>query len=193
MAQPKHRKVKKRTRRAGRRKQQPMPGWMWLLVGLGIGLLVAGGIYVSDRGPPATDVDRTAPAAVKSQDTQQSTVGTEPDPASRFSFYELLPKFEVVIPEEDLNAVPDNRTAAVMVPGVYVLQAGSFSSFADADRMKAELALLGIVSHIQKVTVDDKTYHRVRVGPVDQLGHLNMLRKQLRDAKIEALVIQVGE
>jgi cell division protein FtsN len=166
---------------------------MWLLVGLGIGLLVAGGIYVSDRGPPATDVDRPAPAAVESQDTQQSTVGTEPDPASRFSFYELLPKFEVVIPEEDLNAVPDNRTAAVMVPGVYVLQAGSFSSFADADRMKAELALLGIASHIQKVTVDDKTYHRVRVGPVDQLGHLNMLRKQLRDAKIEALVIQVGE
>jgi len=59
--------------------------------------------------------------------------------------------------------------------------------------MKAELALLGIVAHIQKVTVDDKTYHRVRVGPVDQLGQLNMLRKQLRDAKIEALVIQVGE
>ena len=59
--------------------------------------------------------------------------------------------------------------------------------------MRAELALLGIVSHIQKVTVDDKTYHRVRVGPVDQLGQLNMLRKQLRDAKIEALVIQVGE
>lgn len=193
MVQPKQGKVKKRTRQAGRRKQQPVPGWIWLLVGLGIGLLVAGGIYVSDRRPPVTDADRPAKAAVESQDSEQSDAGMEPDPAARFSFYELLPKFEVVIPEEDLNAVPDNRAAAVMVPGVYVLQAGSFSSFADADRMKAELALLGIVSHIQKVTVDDKTYHRVRVGPVDQLGQLNMLRKQLRDAKIEALVIQVGE
>ena len=170
-----------------------MPGWVWLLVGLGIGLLVAGGIYVSDRRPPTTGVDRPAPAAAEIQGSQQSTVGTEPAPASRFSFYELLPKFEVVIPEEDLNAVPDSRAAAIMVPGVYVLQAGSFSNFADADRMKAELGLLGIASHIQKVTVDDKTYHRVRVGPVDQLGQLNMLRKQLRDAKIEALVIQVGE
>ena len=80
-----------------------------------------------------------------------------------------------------------------MVPGVYVLQAGSFSSFADSDRMKAQLALLGIVSYIQKVTVDDKTYHRVRVGPINQLGQLNMLRKQLLDARIEILVIQVGE
>jgi cell division protein FtsN len=193
MGQPKQGKVKKRKRQAGRRKQQPVPGWIWLLVGLGIGLLVAGGIYVSDRRPPVTDADRPAKAAVESQVSEQSDASMEPDPAARFSFYELLPKFEVVIPEEDLNAVPDNRAAAVMVPGVYVLQAGSFSSFADADRMKAGLALLGIVSHIQKVTVDDKTYHRVRVGPVDQLGQLNMLRKQLRDAKIEALVIQVGE
>lgn len=193
MTKPKTRRIKKRTRQAGRKKRQPMPGWIWLLVGLGIGLVVAGGIYVSDRRPQSTDVDRPVPAVVESQDTEQSTVSVEPVPASRFSFYEMLPKFEVVIPEEDLNAMPDNRSGAVIVPGVYVLQAGSFSSFADADRMKAELAMLGIVSHIQKVTVDDKTYHRVRVGPVDQLGQLNMLRKQLRDARIEALVIQVGE
>ena len=59
--------------------------------------------------------------------------------------------------------------------------------------MKAQLALLGIVSYIQKVTVDDKAYHRVRVGPINQLGQLNMLRKQLLDARIEILVIQVGE
>ena len=170
-----------------------MPGWIWLLIGLGIGLVIAGGIYVSDRRPPATDLNRPSPPAVDSRINEQSPVDMEPDPASRFSFYEMLPNFEVVIPEEDLNAVPDSRAGAELVPGVYVLQAGSFSNFSDADRMKAELALLGIVSNIQKVSVDDKTYHRVRVGPVDQLAQLNLLRKQLRDASIEALVIQVGE
>ncbi len=193
MTQPRKKKAKKRTRKAGRRKQHPMPGWVWLLVGIGIGLIVAVAIYVSDRCPPVTVEDRPATAAGESRDAAQNDAGMKPDPEPRFSFYELLPKFEVVIPEEDLNAVPGNRDGALMVPGVYVLQAGSFSSFADADRMKAQLALLGIVSYIQKVTVDDKTYHRVRVGPINQLGQLNMLRKQLLDARIEILVIQVGE
>ena len=193
MTQLRKKKAKKRTRKARRRKQQPMPGWTWLLVGLGIGLMVAVGIYVSDWRSRATGTDRPATPAVESPDAEQNNASMKPDPKPQFSFYELLPKFEVVIPEEDLNAVPGNRSGAVMVPGVYVLQAGSFSSFADADRMKAQLALLGILSYIQKVTVDDKTYHRVRVGPVDQLGQLNMLRKQLLDARIEILVIQVGE
>ncbi len=193
MTQPKKKKTKKRTRRAGRKKQQPMPGWVWLLVGLGIGLMVAVGIYVNDRRPQATGTDRPATEAVEARDAEQNNASMKPNLEHRFSFYELLPKFEVVIPEEDLNAVPGNRGGALTVPGVYVLQAGSFSGFADADRMKAQLALLGITSYIQKVTVDDKTYHRVRVGPVAQLGQLNMLRKQLLDAKIKILVIQVGE
>ena len=193
MTQLRKKKAKKRRRKAGRKKQQPMPGWMWLLVGLGIGLMVAVGIYINDRRPQATGADRPATTAVEARDAEQSKASLKPDPEPRFSFYELLPKFEVVIPEEDLKAVPGNRGGALTVPGVYVLQAGSFSSFADADRMKAQLALLGIISYTQKVTVDDKTYHRVRVGPVAQLGQLNMLRKQLLDAKIEILVIQVGE
>ena len=74
-----------------------------------------------------------------------------------------------------------------------MLQAGSFSSNDDADRMKAQLALLGIVSRIQKVTVDDKAYHRVRVGPVNSLDELNAMRTQLRQAQIEVIVIRVGE
>lgn len=193
MTPPKKKKAKKRTRKASGRKQQPIPGWVWLLVGLGIGLMVAVGIYVNDRRPQATGVDRPATEAGEVRDAKQNNSGMKQDPENRFSFYELLPKFEVVIPEEDLNAAPGNRGGALTVTGVYVLQAGSFSSFADADRMKAQLALLGITAYIQKVTVDDRTYHRVRVGPVAQLGQLNMLRKQLLDAKIEILVIQVGE
>jgi cell division protein FtsN len=58
--------------------------------------------------------------------------------------------------------------------------------------MKARLAMLGISSRIQKVSVDDKDYHRVRIGPVDSLDQLNTLRTQLRDAAVDIMVIRVG-
>jgi len=117
----------------------------------------------------------------------------KPKPERRFDFYEMLPKFEVVIPEEDLDVVPDVKPEPVESQGVYVLQAGSFSAYNDADRMKARLALLGIPSAIQRITVDDNAYHRVRVGPIDNLEELNRTRGQLREAQIEVLVIRIAD
>ena len=46
-----------------------------------------------------------------------------------------------------------------------MLQAGSYKNFADADRVRAQLALQGIESKVQKVTVDNDTWHRIRIGP----------------------------
>lgn len=166
-----------------------MPGWVWMLFGLAAGLSVAAAIYINDRSPrqPASvPDDRTT----KSPSTSAETTSTT---ERRFEFYEMLPKFEVVIPEEVDFARPDVEQAPVELPGIYVLQAGSFSTFSDADRVKAQLALLGLTSRIQKVGIDDKVYHRVRIGPVESLDRLNALRRQLRQAEIEVLVIRVGD
>ncbi len=103
----------------------------------------------------------------------------------------MLPQFEVVIPEVETNATRTTRASAVEEPGSYVLQAGSFRELADADRMQASLALLGIESRIQRVAIDDDIYHRVRVGPTDDLADLNQIRRRLWDAEIEFLTIQV--
>jgi len=184
----KKRKTKRRTSR--RRSNQPLPGWIWMMFGLAVGLAVAAAIYVNDRSPQGP-VAKTAPAA-KPAPTKPAAPPAEPA-EERFEFYDMLPSFEVVIPEEDLEARPDIAATPVDKPGPYVLQAGSFSSNADADRMKAQLALLGIVSRIQKVSIDDKTFHRVRAGPVTDLTELNRMRSQLRDARIEVMVIRVAE
>ena len=182
--------------RRKRRQDTSSSGLLWMLFGLAIGLSVAAAIYVNDRKPgadpqpvPQESVARPTPAP---QPAPSKAESAPEDPANRFDFYDMLPNFEVVIPEEDLDARPDVRPTPVESPGVYVLQAGSFSSFTDADRMKAQLALLGIVSRIQKVTVDANTYHRVRIGPVTTLEELNRLRAQLRDARVEVMVIRVG-
>src|SRR5690606_6709904 len=91
----------------------------------------------------------------------------------RFDFYDILPQYEVVVPEVEVvtrrslaapGATPGATVAApgatVAAPGSYILQTGSFRSHNDADRMQASLALLGIESRIQKVTIDDDVFHR---------------------------------
>ena len=135
-----------------------------------------------------------APAAAKT---------TKPAPASQdaerhFGFYDMLPKFEVVIPEEREGAAAPAAGAGAVAgpvdkPGAYILQAGSFRNHSDADRVRALIAMQGVESKIQKVTIDRDTWHRVRVGPITNLQQLEDTRSKLRHAQIDALVIRVGE
>lgn len=171
-----------------------MQGWVWGLFGLGIGLSVSAFIYLNGR--PAISVPQPAPKVEAKPAQKAAPRHDAPDDAAeepRFTFYDMLPKFEVVIPEEDLAVVPNKPRQVVDKPGIYVLQAGSFSTFEDADRRRAQLAMLGVESGIQKVAVDEKVYHRVRIGPVDDLDRLNELRGRLHGAEIDAMVIRVGE
>lgn len=189
----KRRKTKRKTRRrtAG---SEPTQGWVWGLFGLGVGLSVSAFIYLNSRAPAAVAPQAPAPevrTTPKRPPAQQESPPEETKP--KFTFYDMLPTFEVVIPEEDLAVVPNEPLAEVASPGIYVLQAGSFSRYADADSRRAELAMLGVESGIQKVSVDDKVYHRVRIGPVDSLDRLNELRRRLRGAEIDVMVIRVGE
>jgi len=118
---------------------------------------------------------------------------TEEPAEERFTFYKMLPNFEVIIPEQEPDVAADVEPRAVVEPGLYVLQAGSFSAYVDADRRRAELGLHGIESQIQRVTIDDKTYHRVRIGPTSDLDKLNLLRSRLRAAQIDVLRIRLGD
>ena len=192
-------KKRKHRRKKSTRKQQDYPGWVWMLFGLAIGLSVAFAIYVRDRQPGTTAARVPAPASLESaiddNDEAPRQKGEEEpeEQEGRFTFYNVLPNFEVVIPDQEPDVTADVEPRAVIEPGVYVLQAGSFSRFEDADRRRAELALQGIESSIQRVTIDDRTYHRVRIGPTDDLDELNMLRSRLRAAKIDVLRIRLGE
>ena len=189
--------AKRRKRRSSRStrsaRKQEYPGWAWGVWGLAIGLSVAAAVWVSDRRPQS--VDNTVPRVANNIDNNGGTAVNEDVQAeskpSRFEFYDILPLFEVIIPEEDPEVAADLEAKAVDTPGTYVLQAGSFTTLVDADRRRAQLALQGIESAIQRVTIDDKTYHRVRIGPIDDLDELNMIRSRLRAAKIDVLIIRL--
>lgn len=188
-------------RRSNQDQGGEFPGWVWMLFGLAIGLGVAFTVYLNAQPPspavasrePATE---TAPAPASASealdDNGEMTANNEPE-ESRFDFYSMLPNFEVVIHEEEPDVARDVQPRAVEEPGLYVLQAGSFSTEADAERRKAELAFQGIESAIQRVTVEDKTYHRVRIGPTRDLNILNEQRARLRQANIDVLRIRLGD
>jgi cell division protein FtsN len=185
--------AKRRRRRKSKSRNDDYPGWVWMLFGLAIGLAVAFAIYINDRTPgiPVRPVAEQPSNVDDNKERAQAEV--EKPPESRFDFYNLLPKFEVIIPEQEPNVQAEAGPQAVVEPGVYVLQAGSFTEYQDADRRRATLALQGIESRIQRVTIDDKTYHRVRIGPIDDLDELNILRSRLREAQIDVLRIRLGD
>jgi cell division protein FtsN len=184
-------------KRKRKRQQAEYPGWVWMLFGLAIGLSVAYAIYERDRNeePQLQPVAQqpASMAAPMAQEVAAEELVVEETAEGRFTFYDMLPKFEVIIPEQEPDVSRDQSVKVVEEPGLYVLQAGSFSLLTDADRRRAQLALLGIESVIQRVAIDDKTYHRVRIGPIDDLGRLNLIRNQLRQAQIDVLRIRLGD
>jgi cell division protein FtsN len=171
-----------------------------MLFGLSVGLIVAAGVYFS-RSPgrlPTGNASETAARAAPSPSSRpprgadgSKTAAARDADEPQFDFYEILPQYEVVVPEVETAASPAARSRPVEEPGSYVLQAGSFSALDDADRLKANLALLGIESRIQRVTIDDDTFHRVRIGPITDLDRLNRIRRQLRDAHIDTMLMKV--
>ena len=167
-------------------------GWTGLALGLALGLLVALAVWQYKARPP---VDGAAarpkkPAPMSSRDEAPDK---EPGSKTEYTFYDRLKNYEVVIPEKDKEVRRDAHPAAETRPGTYVLQAGSYRGFADADRIRAQLALAGVESKVQTVTVDTDTWYRVRIGPITHLDELNRIRTRLRQAEVEALVIRVGD
>jgi cell division protein FtsN len=169
-------------------------GWLGLGLGLGLGFAVAVVIYLKDHrlDVPMAGTSKVIKKRPHGMDAPEAGVPAADD-SKTYAFYEMLPKFEVVVPEKDKDVRPDIKSVPETRSGTYVLQAGSYKNFADADRVRAKLALLGVESNVQKVTVDSDTWHRIRIGPISKLDELNRKREILHKADVDVLVIRVGD
>ena len=166
--------------------------------GMLAGIVLASMAFVYLGGTPrksrdTADAPRPDPYRAAPADADSGGVGPGRT-AEKYDFYQMLPNFEVVVPEKDKDVKRDLPAAAKLErPGVYVLQAGSYRNEADADRVRAQLALQGVDARVQRVAVDADVWHRVRIGPISNLEELNKVRRQLRAAEVDALVIRVGD
>ena len=72
----------------------------------------------------------------------------------------------------------------------YLIQAGAFRSLADADAVKARIALTGEIARVEPAQVDGGTIYRVRLGPYPNAGALAAAKQALAGHGIDAVAIR---
>src|SRR5690606_12296883 len=115
-----------------------------------------------------------------------------------FDFYKLLQESEVIVPATEAPRADEpriNKPDAVSEPGgdnmEYILQVGSFSNRADADRLRAQLIMLNLEARIEQVSIrNGEIWHRVMVGPFTDQTRLNTARSTLVTNQYNALMLK---
>jgi cell division protein FtsN len=108
----------------------------------------------------------------------------------RFEFYKMLPGAEEPVTEQQIR-----RAAKPGAPKEnYLLQVGSFQNPADADNLKARLALIGVEAGVEPIDLPEKgTWYRVRIGPYTKVDEINRLRQTLAQNGIEASLVKIKD
>ena len=155
---------------------------------------VASALRGSEIAPP-TQAQPTArvkpPTASASKPTRATTKQTDVA-APQFDFYTILPEVEVAVPENELVEPKPSAPGATQDPASYLLQAGSFRTFDQADRLKASLALLGVPAQIQAVEINQNDrWHRVRIGPFSSAREIDRVRRRLGEEKIHTIMVKL--
>jgi cell division protein FtsN len=205
--------------------RQSWPAWVWLGLGILLGLLLSAVMLMKDWVPSLrkSNSPQPNPNATAPKEAEQAVVDDAarkplpPPPKKTFDFYHELAEREVMIPDAELSAkaraeqqrqqqaaaqaqtqaqnpASAATTASPATPPAetgarYFLLAGSYTDAKAADEAKAKLAFLGIVAKIQSITVNDKVYNRVLVGPYASASETEAAKKTLAENSIKSVPI----
>ena len=131
------------------------------------------------------------------QNTQQDTKNEEQAIKSliddkstpkEFEFYSVLPNIEQIMPDDLPEAEPTRAPTNLD----YFLQAASFRSHADAEKLKAHLALKGHASVTQRrATEDNGVFYRVRLGPYADKRKAKTAKNKLQKLGVRPFIFTV--
>lgn len=177
-----------------------VPAWIWLGVGVLLGLAVALVFLGSDWAPMLRKNagPQPNPEAVAPRESDPPIVEAKDKPRKNYDFYSVLPEMEVVIPDAEISAKAraeaqspaSTTTPAVSANSRYLLQAGSYPSAKAADEVKAKLAILGFIAQVTPVTINGKTWNRVRLGPYASASELEVAKAALADNGFNAIALK---
>ena len=194
------------SRNMGNKPAAPRKSGSSLLTGILIGMVIGTGMaaglawYIMKSPSPFVQkeqvvvkplMDPAGPAV--SAEVPVSGVG---DGKPRFEFYQVLTD-----KQDEVAVAPAGKPRVAAPPVVdskpiaagesYFLQAGSFSTTNDAEKLKARLALLGLESSIQTATIPDRgVWYRVRLGPYKDTDELNRTRASLKQNGVDTTPIR---
>jgi cell division protein FtsN len=200
--------------RVNSKQKKSLPGYVWLLSGLAIGLFIAFIVYLDKQ--PANDNDFGSAVQQELEKLKQQAKSTSSNQKSavknsaadkkeqKFNFYTILPELEVLIPENETRPPETKNNSATSSSNSsnsssnkpekvkqYILQVGSFQNLADAEKLKANLAFIGIEADIQRVTVNNQAWHRVRTGPYRDKQQLYQNQRTLKQNNIDAISMEL--
>jgi cell division protein FtsN len=123
---------------------------------------------------------------------QQATTEQPPQPAAQ-----QTPSQPVNAPaavSQNIVAAPASAVPPPSTTGSgYLLQVGAFPNAADAETLKAKMALQGFIANVQSVSINGQTYHRVRLGPFHSATELESTKQRLASAGINAIALKEGK
>lgn len=165
-----------------------------LFFGFLLGLGVAAGIAIyffkspmpfSDKARPP---EKAPPVAQNLPDPAKSAAAEE---KPRFDFYRILPGREEQVTERQMREAAKQAGAS---KDIYFLQAGSFQNPADADSVKARLALMGLEASVEPADLAGKgVWYRVRLGPFKRVDEINRIRQQLAQNGVDASLVRIKD
>ncbi len=173
-----------------------------MVAGFLLGLAVAGLIAIYflktpmpflERGKdkPPTGAPNLTESAKPADAPPQAKAETKP----RFDFYRILPGQEEPVTERQVREAQRQAQKTGEPPKeTYLLQAGSFQNPADADNLKAKLALIGLEANVEPTNLAEKgIWYRVRVGPYTKLEDINRVRQQMVENGIQVSLVRIKD
>jgi cell division protein FtsN len=175
-----------------------------LFIGYALGIASAIGVWVFIHQAPSPFLTEEKSTIIKPEESfakklQDDNATKEISQAStdrpRFDFYNILPGVDEPLAEETLEQAAQSSPPLQndkSLASDYFLQIGSYKNAGEADRMKAELALLGVIASVQTTPSSERgTWHRVRVGPFSKIDEVDQVRASLQANGIEASFVRV--
>lgn len=189
-------------RAAAKRRQnfdrQPRVGlWKWMLITAIIIFFVVFLVYLRSTGNPQ-QISQTIPnksgAENATTSTEEQKTEVKPGPKiPQFDFYTILPDKEVVVPEYEIKTRTREERVGKAKETHYIMQAGSFKTFKEADRLRTKLASMGMESKVQKAKVGSMNWYRVKMGPYTRTVSVNTIRARLRQNGIDVIIMETGK
>ena len=102
----------------------------------------------------------------------------------------LVFEFDTLLKDTEVKADPETYAVPESVSRedrTQMIQAASFRSFEDAEKLRAELMLENLEVHTERISASGGTWYRVLVGPFTQKVDVDRAMTKLRQRNLSAI------